>query len=136
MFLFKTSGKTFKSVIKNQKHAYHFIPKNWEINELVLVSKNKNDCEKGEKQIQYIMRLDNIRPVKSGEIEKYWPGNDKNRWKYLVICNKTKIIDQPFDLIDVLGKNAILYHPIMTCRKVDPDHEKIIQKYLKNIGAL
>ena len=83
MFLFKTSGDTFKSVIKNQKHAYGFEPRNWAKNELVLVSKNKNDCEKGEKQIQYIMRLDNVRKLRIGEIEKYWPGNNKDRWKYL-----------------------------------------------------
>jgi len=136
MFLFKTSGNTFASVIKNQKHAFGFEPRNWKINELVLISKNKKDCKKEEKQIQYIMRLDDIRKLRKGEIEKYWPGNDKDRWKYLIIFNKTINIDQPFNLIDLLGKDSISYHPIMTCKKIEPDHEKVIQKYLKTIGAL
>lgn len=77
MYLFKTSGKTFNSVIKNQKHAFSSMPRDWHPNELVLVSKNKTDCNYGEKQIQYTMRLNNIRLLQPGEAEKYWPGNER-----------------------------------------------------------
>ena len=103
MYLFKTSGEIFNSVIKNQKHAFLYMPKDWSPNELVLVSKNKSDCNNSEKQIQYTMRIGDIRPLKTGEAEKYWPGNE-GRWKYLVICKDTHIVNQPFNLEEILGK--------------------------------
>ena len=75
MYLFKTSGKTFQSVIKNQKHAFFGKPKDWHVGELVLVSKNKGDCQSREKQIQYTMTLRDVRLLRPGEAEQYWPGN-------------------------------------------------------------
>lgn len=135
MLLFKTSGKTFNSVIKNEKHAFSSMPRIWSPNELVLVSKNKADCNYREKQIQYTMRLSDIRLLQYGEIEKYWPGNE-GRWKYLVLCKSTKLIGQPFNLEDILGEGAKPYGPVMTYRKVDLEHENIIEKYLRKFGAL
>ena len=64
--LFKTSGATFASVVKNQKHAFKNQPRDWQVGEIVLVSKNLADCDKGERQIQYVMELDSIRPIKPG----------------------------------------------------------------------
>lgn len=118
MYLFKTSGKTFHSVIKNEKHAFSSMPRDWYPNELILVSKNKNDCNYGEKQIQHTMRLVDIRPLGSGEVEEYWPGNE-GRWKYLVICEQTKLISQLFNLEELLGEDS-----------------KSIENYLRKIGAL
>ena len=43
MLIFKTSGQTFESVIRNEKHAFPNCPKNWFRGETVLVSKNKQD---------------------------------------------------------------------------------------------
>ena len=76
MFLFKTSGATFDSVIKNQKHAFDRKPKDWHVGELILVSKNKGDCQSQEKQIQYTMTLREIRLLRPGEADQYWPGNE------------------------------------------------------------
>lgn len=135
MYLFKTSGKTFDSVIKNQKHAFSSMPKDWHPNELILVSKNKTDCNYNEKQIQYTMRLDDIRPLKAGEVENYWPGNE-GRWKYLVICEKTKLINQPFNLEEILGEDSKPYGPVMTFKKITPEHESIIENHLRKIGVL
>lgn len=135
MYLFKTSGSTFDSVIENQKHAFSGMPRDWFPGELVLVSKNKSDCNYREKQIQYTMRLDDIRPIKSGEADKYWPGNE-GRWKYLVICNDTKRIKQPFNLEEILGYEAKRYGPVITFSKFTPEHEKIIEEYLKKVGSI
>jgi hypothetical protein len=135
MYLFKTSGRTFNSVIKNQKHAFYSKPRDWHPNELVLVSKNKIDCNYREKQIQYTMRLVDIRPLRSGEVEKYWPGNE-GRWKYLVLCEKTKIISQPFNLEDILSEDFKTYWPVQTFKKFNPEHGNIIEEYLRNIGVL
>ena len=135
MYLFKTSGRTFDSVIKNEKHAFSSMPKDWYYNELILVSKNKRDCDAGEKQIQYVMRLVDIRPLGPGEVEKYWPGNE-GRWKYLFICKDTKPLNEPFNLIDLLGEDAKPYGPVVTFRKLEPKHETIIENYLRKTGTL
>jgi hypothetical protein len=111
------------------------MPRIWSPNELVLVSKNKADCNYREKQIQYTMRLADIRPLQYGEVEKYWPGNE-GRWKYLVLCKSTKLISQPFNLEDILGEKAKPYGPVMTFIKIDFEHENIIENYLRKYGAL
>lgn len=54
MFLFKTSGATLASVVKNEKHAFNGQPRAWHIGEIVLISKNLEDCDKSEPQIQYV----------------------------------------------------------------------------------
>jgi hypothetical protein len=41
VYLFKTSGATFNSVIKNEKHAFSSKPKDWYVGELVLVTRTK-----------------------------------------------------------------------------------------------
>jgi hypothetical protein len=130
MFLFKTSGKTFNSVIKNQKHAFVGKPKDWHVGELVLVSKNKADCQYREKQVQYTMTLRDIRLLLPGEAERYWPGNERH-WKYLIVCDGTAEI-RPFNLEDVLGDEFKMYSPIMTFKKILPRHEKMIAEYLRN----
>ena len=134
MYLFKTSGATFDSVIKNEKHAFASKPKDWHVGELVLVSKNKLDCEYREKQIQYTMKFRDVRPLLKGEAGKYWPGTE-GRWKYLVVCDSTTAI-RPFNLEDVLGDKSKGYSPIMTFKKVFPDHEKLIQEHLRKTASL
>jgi hypothetical protein len=81
------------------------------------------------------MRLVDIRRLQYGEVEKYWPGNE-GRWKYLVLCKSTKLISQPFNLEDIIGDSAIPYGPVVTFRKIDPEHENIIENYLRKYGAL
>src|SRR5262245_17515495 len=134
MYLFKTSGATINSVIKNEKHAFSSKPKDWHVGELVLVSKNKLDCEYKEKQIQYTMKLRDIRPLLPGEAHTYWPGTD-GRWKYLIVCDSTTAL-QPFNLEDVLGEECKEYSPIMTFKKVSLRHERIIEGYLRKTKSL
>lgn len=135
MYLFKTSGATFESVIHNQKHAFKGSPRQWSAGEVVLVSKNREDCRPGEAQIQYVMRLDNIRLIQPGEAERYWPGNE-GRWRYIVECSQTERINTPFDLRDVLHDEAAPYQAVMTFKKLDPEHEQRILDYLAGMGVL
>jgi hypothetical protein len=81
MFLFKTSGRTLGSVIANQKHAFRGRPREWDVGEWVLVSKNRADCAPTDRQIQYLMKLESIRALEPGESEHYWPGTE-GRWIY------------------------------------------------------
>jgi hypothetical protein len=136
MYLFKTSGATYSSVIKNQKHAYIGMPKDWYPGELVLVSKNKVDCEPYEKQIQCIMKLDNIRTLQPGESELFWPGNGKN-WQYLFECKEIVKLTQPFDLNQAIGqveyKNN--YRRVMTYKRLSSAHESLVIMFLRKSGV-
>lgn len=131
MLLFKTSGATFVSVVKNQKHAFKNQPRDWQVGEIVLVSKNLADCDKGERQIQYVMELDSIRPIEPGESERYWPGTE-GRWRYLVQCRDTQRINRPFNLREALGIAAKEYSAVMTFKRLDPEHEAKIRNFLKH----
>ena len=130
MYLFKTSGKTFDSVIGNQKHAFSGRPDCF-IGEIILVSKNKTDCRQNEKQIQYIMRFEGIRDASNDEIERLWPGNS-GRWRWIVDCYDTIKIENPFNLEDILGyENSKRYGPVMTFVKLDQPSEETIARYLE-----
>lgn len=130
MILLKTSGETLPSVIGNQKHASKGQPKDWQPGVVVLLSKNKTDRGKNEKQIQYIASLDTIRLIQPGEIERYWPGNE-GRWEYLWSLKQVSKLTKPFDLEEVLGPDAALYRPVVTFAKIRSDHEKKIESFLK-----
>ena len=129
MYIFKTSGTTFESVIYNQKHAFRGQPRDWFPGEIVLVNKSKKDCGSNEKQISYIMRLVTIRTTSNEEIEKYWPGNP-GRWRYIVECMGTERLSNPFNLEDVLGEAAAPYKPAVNFRKLEPEHEDLINSFL------
>ncbi|MBM3224444.1 MAG: DUF4268 domain-containing protein, partial [Candidatus Tectomicrobia bacterium] len=129
MFLFKTSGATLASVVKNQKHAFKGYPRDWDVGEVVLISKNIADCGRGERQIQYVMALDSIRPIEPGESERYWPGTE-GRWHYLVQCRDTQRINHPFNLQEALGVSATEYKAVMTFKRFNPEHERRIRAFL------
>lgn len=138
MYLFKTSGKTFDSVVKYQKHAYTNKPRG---GGLILVSKNKTDCRNFEKQIQYIMKLSSVRKIDNEkireEVSRYWGKENKYRWKWLVDCEATRKLNIPFDLKDVIGKERVSdYGPVMTFKEVAPIDERIIIKFLEKNGDL
>ncbi len=129
MYLFKTSGQTYKSVIQNQKHAFRGQPRDWHAGEIVLVSKNKSDCAPGERQIAYTMRLNTIRRASDAEIESYWPGNP-GRWNYIVDCIGTEPVPTPFNLDEVLGDGAQEYSAVMTFKRIREEHETLILPFL------
>ena len=130
MFLFKTSGQTLDSVIKNQKHAFAGQPRDWQAGESVLVSKNRTDCTSREKQIQFLMVLDSIRELRPGESEQYWPGTE-GRWRYLVQCRNTVRI-RPFNLQDAIGVDASQYGAVVTFARIRSEHEKKLISFLKS----
>ena len=136
MLLFKTSGNTFDSVIANQKHAFKGHPKNWEAGEIILISKNKTFCKPKEKQIQYIMFLDNIRQTNHDEFEKYWPNNQK-RWKYIADCSSCLNLQKSFNILELVGQEFFHdYGRVQTFKKKDPKHEVLLLNFLKSINAL
>ena len=135
MYIFKTSGQTYDSVVRNQRHAFLGKPRNWYPGEWVLVSKNKRDCRHGEKQIQFIMMIDDIRPLREGEAEALWPGNE-GRWEYLVIGKGGKHLRLPFDLADAIGpiRDDQGYHGVVTFKRLPFDEEQRVLEYLRKSG--
>lgn len=127
MYLFKTSGSTFESVIKNQKHAFVNRPSDLKKGDLILVSKNKADCVDGEKQIQYTMRFDKARTANDSEISILWPGNS-GRWNWIIDCFETIALSDPFDLEEAIGHDQYLhYRSVQTfCPVREEDEEKIL----------
>jgi hypothetical protein len=128
MYLFKTSGSTFQSVIKNQKHAFINLPSKLKPGDLILVSKNKADCVDGEKQIQYTMRYEGARTANDSEISILWPGNS-GRWNWIIDCNDTKALSAPFDLEEVIGQVQYLhYRNVQTFCPIRPeDADKLLK---------
>ncbi len=129
MFLFKTSGRTIKSVVANQKHAFNGQPKEWVVGEPVLVSKNRADCGMSERQVQYVMHLRKIRCLRPGEADRYWPGNE-GRWRYLFECYDTVRLTRPFDLQEALGLDAEPYRSVMTFKRFDRSDEKKVAEFI------
>jgi antitoxin MazE len=129
MILFKTSGKTLGNVLKDRKHAFVNPPKHWSKGTMVLISKNKIDCEPDEKQISHIAKIKNIRKPKRGEIEKSWPGA-KNHWNYIVELEEVKPLAKSFNLEDALKDKARFYGPAVSFKKIDGNHIKLIQPFL------
>lgn len=131
MYLFKTSGATFNSVIENQKHAFPGAPQLWNKGEVVIVSKNSNDCIPGELQIQYTMKMQSVRPATDEEVERYWPGNS-GRWRYIVDCSDTERINLPFNLQDVIGDSYSRYRTVINFKRfAREDEEKILARLLR-----
>ena len=132
MYLFKTSGETFKSVIKNQKHAFRGQPTDWHQGEIVLVSKNKCDLGRNEKQISYVMKIERFRPLSNAECEEYWPGN-YGRWNWIVDCCETKELVKAFNLNVVIGAEAARkFNSVMTFRKLERESEEKVLAYIQN----
>jgi hypothetical protein len=130
MYLFKTSGTTFQSVIHNEKHAYKGIPKEVVPGELILVSKNKADCVFGEKQIQYIMKYVGARVANDSEVEILWPGNP-GRWNWIIDCEETKPVSTPFNLDEVIGKYRYKhYRNVMTFSKLLKEDAQKVETFI------
>jgi 5-methylcytosine-specific restriction enzyme A len=132
MQIFKTSGNTFASVIANECHAFKHHPR-MQIGEIVLISKNRTDLRKGEKQIAHYAILDEISETTNEEIERLWPGN-AGRWKFIVRFACVVELDAPFDLADVLGDaRAKHYRPVVTSAPVGPEDAEKIEKLIHTI---
>lgn len=136
MLLFKTAGDTINGVLFHQKHAFYSRPKDYYQGEIALISKNRKDCRKEEKQIQHIMYLNDMRFSNHEEIERYWP-NNFGRWRFIADCYDMTILKTPFNLDDIIDYNQLRPYKNMTpAQKILPVYEQIILDYLKNINAV
>ena len=80
------------------------------------------------------MRIRAIRPLRPGEADVYWPGNEV-RWNYLVECDNTKALRRPFNLAQVLGPDAEKYRTIMTFKRLEPADERRVVDFARQYDA-
>jgi hypothetical protein len=131
MHLFKTSGKTYHNVIKHQIHAFAKFPRGLKDGDILLISKNKADCQANEKQIQYTMSYKLSRSPFLGEIETLWPKNP-GTWNCIVECGNLVKLDHSFNLEEVLGYDSYRhYRNIQIPIRIKIEDEQKVLDYLQ-----
>ncbi|HXG60167.1 MAG TPA: hypothetical protein VNO22_02225 [Planctomycetota bacterium] len=134
MYLFKTSKDTIGGVLQNRVHAYAGCPDPWAKGEIILISKNRSDCDPGERQIQFVTRFRDVRRALPGEISKYWGPSNEGRWTYIIECEDFEELKPPFDLADVIGPRAPAYYEVRSFKRLDPRDEQDILAFLAKQG--
>jgi hypothetical protein len=130
IYLFRTSGDTFDSVLRNKKHAFVDSPYDWFPGEIALISKNYEDRGIFESQISYIMIINNIRRASTEEVERYWPGNG-GRWNYIVEGSEVFALNTPFDLKEVIsGERARRYVNPKPYNKLEKEDQDLVEKHI------
>jgi hypothetical protein len=131
MRLFKASGATYRTVADQSIHAFPYRPKDLSRGELVLLSKNREDCALLERQIQYLAKIVGYREATAEEVERHFPhvaGGE--RWTTLVRLHWCQRLNAPFNLKTVLGVEAERYDTVQNFAKIDVPHEQAIVKYV------
>ena len=136
MYLFKISGETLPLVVEAKKHAYARMPADWDVGERVLLSKNKGDLEPGEKQIQYVASMVDIRPLRPGEAETYWGAEYEGKWEYLIELSDITQLARQFDLADAIGTGAADYWGVRAFTRLKVLHEVKVERFLEESGKL
>ena len=136
MYLFKTSGETLPLVVAAKKHAYATRPADWNVGEIVLLSKNKGDLEPGEKQIQYIASMVDVRRLRPGEAESYWGAKYEGKYEWLIELSDITQLAQQFNLADAIGSGAADYWGVRAFKRLDTLHEVKVERFLEKTGQL
>src|SRR4051812_3064165 len=113
MFLFKASGDTYRAVVRHQLHAFAYSPHDPHNDEVVLLSKNREDCANLEKQVQHLARIQHIRPARGDELDRYFHGVGASaRWKHVVKLYWVRPLVRQFNLHNVKDFNATHYNTV------------------------
>ena len=113
MFLFKASGKTYRKVLAAGVHAFQYSPAQVNGDELILLSKNREDCAMLERQVQAVAKLLRVRRATPTELEAWFPQvRASDRWKYAVELYWIRPLPVPFNLRAVPGLNEKRYRPV------------------------
>lgn len=93
--------------------------------ELVILSKNREDCRPTECQIQYLAKLLSVRRATPEELDIQFPNvSAGDRWRYMACLYWSRKLDQPFNLSGVTGLNHRRYDPVQDFARLDPDDEQ------------
>lgn len=131
MFLFKASGKTYMRVVRRGTHAFAHSPTEVNRDELVLLSKNREDCRPGEHQIQFVGKIDEVRLASPSELDEFFPGVDAaERWQYAIRLYNVFPVPAPFDLAHVPGLNEVHYRTVQGFSRLSDDDQAALVTFL------
>jgi hypothetical protein len=131
VFLFKSSGATYRKVIKHAAHAFQYSPAEVNGDELVLLSMNREDCKPLEKQIRAVAKLDQVRKATGEELESFFPGVAASvRWKFAVELYWVRPLSVPFNLSAIKGFNATRYKAVQGFARLDDGDDLAVVQHL------
>ena len=131
MILFKASGKTYRRVVTQARHAFPYSPMDVRPHEFVLLSKNREDCRPTENQIQYVAKLLAIDAVAPAELEKQFPAvNASSRWSYLATLYWSRPLKRSFNLSQIEGLDAKRYATVQEFARLDEGDEVLVFDFL------
>lgn len=137
MFLFKASGATYLQVMGQRIHAFQYPPAEVIGNELVLLSKNKEDCALLERQVQAVAKVCRVRPATAGELGQFFPGVEAaERWNYVVELYSMRPLSTPFNLAGVKGLNAKRYRTVQGFARLDRGDDHAILHHLSKTNPV
>src|SRR5438034_2424343 len=122
MFIFKSSGATYGSVVRQSVHAFPYGPAEAQGDEFILLSKNREDCRDLEKQVQWAAKLLKVRLATPTELEQLFPRvGAGSRWNHVVELYWVRQLIRPFNLSDIRGFNAKRYDTVQEFAKLDEE---------------
>lgn len=130
MFLFKASGKTYRKVIKHSLHAFPYAPSEVNGDELVLLSKNREDCTMAEKQVQTVAKLLKVQRA-TPELDRVFPDvQASKRWKYEIRLYWVRRLSTHFNLNQIVGLNAKHYNTVQGFARLTDGDDLALVRYL------
>jgi len=104
--------------------------------DLVLLSKNREDCGLLEKQVQNIAKLITVRLGTEAELERFFPNvNAADRWVYVAELYWLRPLSKPFNLNSVPDFNERRYAPVQGFAQLEPDDALKVTRYLAKTNA-
>lgn len=136
MYLFKSSGTTYRRVVKQAAHAYGSMPRLASPDEFVLLSKNKEDCALTEKQVQYAAKILNFREATPSELDAMYPGVAAGeRFRYVADLYWVRPLDEPFNLSQVRGLNEKHYRTVQGFAQFSTEDAQALLDFLSRTNA-
>lgn len=136
MYLFKSSGATYRRVVKQAAHAYGSIPRLASHDEFVLLSKNKEDCALTERQIQHAAKILNFREATPAELEAMYPDvHAGERFRYVADLYWVRPLSEPFSLSQVRGLNEKHYRTVQGFARLSHEDSLALLDFLSRTNA-
>ena len=127
------------NVVKQRVHAFLGTPGPDHEDQFVLLSKNREDCGRSEKQVQYVTKVRAVREATKQELEALFPGvRAGERFRYVVVLYPkpwVRKLVHPFDLSAVLGFNEKRYRTVQHFAQLQSDDQRAMLAYLQRTNA-
>lgn len=136
MLLFKASGATYRRVVRREVHAFEHRPRDYHEGEFVLLSKNRDDCQVGEHQVQYVGKLHRFRDATPAELDRLFPGVEASaRWHHIAELFWVRPLENRFDFHQVAGVDLTHYQTVQGFAKLaEPDAHALFE-HLRDTNA-